>query len=34
MASPKDAYLKMLAIPDEMLTAGASYAEPPVKAHA
>lgn len=34
MAYPKDAYLRMLAIPDEALTAGASYAEPPVKAHA
>ncbi|MDP1735923.1 MAG: VOC family protein [Caulobacter sp.] len=34
MAYPKEAYLKMLAIPDEALTAGASYAEPPVKAHA
>ncbi|MFA7262851.1 MAG: VOC family protein [Caulobacter sp.] len=32
MAYPKEAYLKMLAIPDEALTAGASYAEPPVKA--
>lgn len=32
MAYPKAAYLKMLAIPDEALTAGASYAEPPVKA--
>ncbi|MDO8296257.1 MAG: VOC family protein [Caulobacter sp.] len=34
MAYPKEAYLKMLAIPDEALTAGASYAEPPVKARA
>lgn len=34
MAYPKEAYLKMLQIPDEMLTAGASYTEPPVKAHA
>jgi catechol 2,3-dioxygenase-like lactoylglutathione lyase family enzyme len=34
MAYPKDAYLRMLAIPDEALTAGASYAEPPLKAHA
>jgi len=34
MAYPKEAYLKMLAIPDEMLTAGASYTETPVKAHA
>jgi len=34
MAYPKEAYLKMLAIPDEMLTAGASYTETPVKAPA
>jgi catechol 2,3-dioxygenase-like lactoylglutathione lyase family enzyme len=34
MAYPKDAYLKMLAIPDEVLTATASYTEPPVKAPA
>lgn len=31
MAYPKEAYLKMLAIPDEALSAAASYAEPPVK---
>ena len=30
MAYPKEAYLKMLAIPDEALTAGASYTAPPV----
>jgi len=34
MAYPKDAYLRMLAIPDDVLTATASYAEPPVKAPA
>ncbi|MDO9222194.1 MAG: VOC family protein [Caulobacter sp.] len=34
MAYPKEAYLKMLASPDAMLTAGASYTETPVKAHA
>lgn len=34
LAYPKDAYLKMLAVPDEVLTATASYAEPPVKAPA
>lgn len=34
MAYPKEAYLRMLAIPDEALTAGASYTETPVKAHA
>ncbi|MFN3523217.1 MAG: VOC family protein [Phenylobacterium sp.] len=34
MAYPKEAYLKMLAAPDEAITAGASYAEPPVKAKA
>jgi len=34
MAYPKDVYLKMLAVPDEVLTASASYAEPPVKAPA
>ncbi|WP_374575714.1 VOC family protein [Phenylobacterium sp.] len=32
MTYPKEVYLKMLAIPDEAMTAGASYAEPPVKA--
>jgi catechol 2,3-dioxygenase-like lactoylglutathione lyase family enzyme len=30
MAYPKDAYMKMLAVPDEALTAGASYTAPPV----
>lgn len=30
MAYPKEVYLKMLKVPDEVLTAGASYAEPPV----
>lgn len=34
LAYPKEAYLKMLAVPDEVLTATASYAEPPVKAPA
>lgn len=34
MAYPKEAYLKMIAVPDEVLFATASYAEPPVKAHA
>jgi catechol 2,3-dioxygenase-like lactoylglutathione lyase family enzyme len=32
MAYPKDAYLQMLAAPDEAIWKGASYAEPPVKA--
>ncbi len=32
MAYPRDVYLKMLKVPDEMITAGASYAEPPVPA--
>lgn len=31
MAYPKDVYLKMLQVPDAILTASASYAEPPVK---
>ena len=30
MAYPKDRYLAMLAVPDEALTAGASYTSPPV----
>ena len=30
MAYPKEAYLKMLAIPDEVLTKTASYTQPPV----
>lgn len=30
MAYPKEAYLKMLAVPDEVLTASASYTAPPV----
>jgi len=30
MAYPKDAYLRMIAVPDEVLTATASYAKPPV----
>jgi len=30
MAYPKDAYLKMIAVPDDVLTATASYAKPPV----
>ena len=34
MAYPKEAYLKMLAIPDEVLTKTASYAQPPVTAAA
>lgn len=34
MAYPKEVYLKMLEIPDAVLTATASYAEPPVKAKA
>ncbi|MDP1967253.1 MAG: VOC family protein, partial [Reyranella sp.] len=34
MAYPREAYLGMLAIPDEALTAGVSHAEPPVKARA
>ena len=32
MAYPKEAYLKMLAVPDDVLTKTASYAEPPVHA--
>jgi len=32
MAYPKKAYLQMLAAPDDVITASASYAEPPVKA--
>ncbi|WP_165185501.1 VOC family protein [Caulobacter soli] len=32
MAYPKKAYLQMLTVPDEVITASASYAEPPVKA--
>lgn len=32
MAYPKEVYLRMLAAPDEMITASASYAEPPVPA--
>ncbi len=31
MAFPKDAYQQMLRAPDEVITASASYAEPPVK---
>jgi catechol 2,3-dioxygenase-like lactoylglutathione lyase family enzyme len=31
MAYPKERYLQMLQVPDEVLTATASYAEPPVK---
>lgn len=31
MAYPKDVYLKMLSLPDEVLTKASSYAEPPVK---
>lgn len=31
MAYPKEAYLRMIAVPDEVITASASYAEPPVK---
>ena len=31
MAYPKDVFLKMLAIPDDVFTAQASYAEPPKK---
>uniref|UniRef100_B0SX86 Glyoxalase/bleomycin resistance protein/dioxygenase n=1 Tax=Caulobacter sp. (strain K31) TaxID=366602 RepID=B0SX86_CAUSK len=34
MAYPKKAYLQMLAAPDEVLTASASFSEPPVKAGA
>ncbi|MGQ5701823.1 VOC family protein [Sandaracinobacteroides sp. A072] len=34
MAYPKDAYMKMLATPDAVITANASYTEPPVKADA
>lgn len=34
MAYPKEAYLQMLAAPDAAITAGASYAEPPVKVKA
>jgi len=32
MAYPRDVYLKMLKVPDAQITAGASYAEPPVPA--
>jgi hypothetical protein len=32
MAYPRDAYLKMLQAPDALITASASYAEPPVRA--
>ena len=32
LAYPKEAYLKMLAIPDDVLTQTASYAQPPVTA--
>jgi hypothetical protein len=32
MAYPKAAYLKMLAVPDEVLTASASFTQPPVGA--
>ncbi|HEX5377630.1 MAG TPA: VOC family protein [Phenylobacterium sp.] len=31
MAYPKETYLKMLATPDEVITAGASYTAPPVE---
>jgi len=31
MAYPKKTYLQMLAVPDEVITASASYAEPPVR---
>ena len=31
LAYPKDIYLKMLALPDDVITARSSYAEPPVK---
>ena len=34
MAYPKEAYLQMIAAPDAVITAAASYAEPPVKASA
>ncbi|EJL34241.1 lactoylglutathione lyase-like lyase [Caulobacter sp. AP07] len=34
MAYPKAAYLKMLAVPDEVLTASASFTQPPVGAEA
>ena len=34
MAYPKKAYLRMLAVPDEVLMASASFSEPPVKAGA
>lgn len=34
MTYPKEAYLQMLKIPDEVITKSASYAEPPVKAAA
>ncbi|MGL4543305.1 MAG: hypothetical protein ACRCUI_12415, partial [Polymorphobacter sp.] len=32
MAYPRDIYLKMLKAPDELITASASFAEPPVAA--
>lgn len=31
MAYPKEAYLRMIAVPDEVITASASYVDPPVK---
>ena len=31
MAYPKETYLKMLQVPDAVLTASASHSEPPVK---
>lgn len=31
MAYPKEAYLRMIAVPDEVITASASYVHPPVK---
>lgn len=34
MAYPKEAYLRMISVPDEVITASASYSDPPVKAPA